>query len=182
MHHLGAINTLSASIEEAEQQHPGIIPDLRQMPTLLLGSNYSGPQRQAPGQDLAAGEPRNLAFGDRDLRTLYMVGNSIFKVPAGNARRATVLNCIRDPMTSTFWRRPFSLSSPSRFAPQHRLYACFMVSRAHPRNRYLGGGPAVHSARSPRFGGGTDDECGSGARRVAGEPASRAPLRVRKYE
>jgi gluconolactonase len=24
--------------------------------------------------------PRNLAFGDRDLRTLYMVGNSIFKV------------------------------------------------------------------------------------------------------
>jgi gluconolactonase len=24
--------------------------------------------------------PRNLAFGDRDLRTLYMVGNSIFRV------------------------------------------------------------------------------------------------------
>ena len=24
--------------------------------------------------------PRNLAFGDSDLRTLYMVGNSIFKV------------------------------------------------------------------------------------------------------
>jgi gluconolactonase len=24
--------------------------------------------------------PRNLAFGDKDLRTLYMVGNSIFRV------------------------------------------------------------------------------------------------------
>ena len=24
--------------------------------------------------------PRNLAFGDNDLRTLYMVGNSIFKI------------------------------------------------------------------------------------------------------
>ena len=24
--------------------------------------------------------PRNLAFGDRDLRTLYLVGNSIFRV------------------------------------------------------------------------------------------------------
>jgi hypothetical protein len=24
--------------------------------------------------------PRNLAFGDRDLRTLYLVGDSIFKV------------------------------------------------------------------------------------------------------
>jgi len=24
--------------------------------------------------------PRNLAFGDSDLRTLYLVGNSIFKV------------------------------------------------------------------------------------------------------
>jgi sugar lactone lactonase YvrE len=24
--------------------------------------------------------PRNLAFGDADLKTLYLVGNSIFKV------------------------------------------------------------------------------------------------------
>jgi sugar lactone lactonase YvrE len=24
--------------------------------------------------------PRNLSFGDADLRTLYMVGNSIFRV------------------------------------------------------------------------------------------------------
>ena len=24
--------------------------------------------------------PRNLSFGDKDLRTLYMVGNSIFRV------------------------------------------------------------------------------------------------------
>ena len=29
--------------------------------------------------------PRNLAFGDTDLRTLYMVGNSIFKVRVDTA-------------------------------------------------------------------------------------------------
>jgi hypothetical protein len=40
--HLGAINLLSASIVKAEQRHPGIIPDLRQTPTLLLGSDYGG--------------------------------------------------------------------------------------------------------------------------------------------
>jgi hypothetical protein len=38
---------LSAAIAKAEQQHPGIIPDLRQTPTLLLGSDYGGMHRSA---------------------------------------------------------------------------------------------------------------------------------------
>src|SRR5882762_7748987 len=45
--HLGALNLLSASIAKAEQRHPGIIPDLRQTPTLLLGSDYGGLHKTA---------------------------------------------------------------------------------------------------------------------------------------
>jgi gluconolactonase len=38
------------------------------------------PQSQLLGRITPPVNPRNLAFGDRDLRTLYMVGNSIFRV------------------------------------------------------------------------------------------------------
>lgn len=45
--HLGAISMLSESIAKAEQRHPGIIPDLRETPTLLLGSDYGGMHKTA---------------------------------------------------------------------------------------------------------------------------------------
>jgi gluconolactonase len=38
------------------------------------------PQGRLLGKISPPVNPRNLAFGDRDLRTLYMVGNSIFRV------------------------------------------------------------------------------------------------------
>jgi gluconolactonase len=38
------------------------------------------PRGQLLGKIAPPVNPRNLAFGDRDLRTLYMVGNSIFRV------------------------------------------------------------------------------------------------------
>ena len=41
------MNLLSASVAKAEQRHPGIIPDLRQTPTLLLGSDYGGMHKTA---------------------------------------------------------------------------------------------------------------------------------------
>ena len=40
--HLGAMNTLSATIASLERRHPGSIPNLRDQPTLLIGSDYSG--------------------------------------------------------------------------------------------------------------------------------------------
>jgi hypothetical protein len=44
---LGASNTISAAIARAEQRHPGLIPDLRSFPTLLVGSDYSGLHKAA---------------------------------------------------------------------------------------------------------------------------------------
>jgi gluconolactonase len=38
------------------------------------------PEGRLLGRITTVVNPRNLAFGDRDLRTLYMVGNSIFRV------------------------------------------------------------------------------------------------------
>jgi gluconolactonase len=38
------------------------------------------PQGRLLGRIAVPVNPRNLAFGDSDLRTLYMVGNSIFRV------------------------------------------------------------------------------------------------------
>jgi hypothetical protein len=40
--HLGVMNTLSATIANLERQHPGSIPNLRDLPTLLVGSDYGG--------------------------------------------------------------------------------------------------------------------------------------------
>lgn len=45
--HLGAMNTLSATIASLERKHPDRIPSLRGQPTLLIGSDYSGFHRGA---------------------------------------------------------------------------------------------------------------------------------------
>ena len=49
------------------------------------GPGYSGvaiysPAGQLLGKIAVPVNPRNLAFGDADMKTLYLVGNSVFKV------------------------------------------------------------------------------------------------------
>jgi len=48
--HLGAINSLCATIAHLERRHPGCIPALRSHPTLLIGSDYSGFHQEAQFQ------------------------------------------------------------------------------------------------------------------------------------
>ena len=38
------------------------------------------PQGKLLGKIHPPVNPRNIAFGDKDLRTLYMIGNSLFRV------------------------------------------------------------------------------------------------------
>lgn len=45
--HLGVMNGLSNAIARSERSRPGVIPDLRGAPTLLLGSDYAGFHRSA---------------------------------------------------------------------------------------------------------------------------------------
>ena len=44
------------------------------------GVQVYSPEGKLLGKISPPVNPRNLAFGDSDLRTLYVVGNSIFKV------------------------------------------------------------------------------------------------------
>ena len=72
--HLGAINTLSTSIAKAERRHPGIIPDLRRMPTLLLGSDYGGMHRSA------------------DFEVISLLASNLEAVPTWDRARTKVRN------------------------------------------------------------------------------------------
>jgi hypothetical protein len=46
--HLGAMNVLSSLIANLEQKYANSVPNLRQQPTLLIGSDYSGSHQAAP--------------------------------------------------------------------------------------------------------------------------------------
>jgi len=47
------------------------------------GVNVYSPNGMLLGRITVPVNPRNIAFGDADLRTLYMVGNSVYRVRLG---------------------------------------------------------------------------------------------------
>ena len=87
--HLGASNLISASIAKAEQRHPGIIPDLRQNPTLLLGSDYGGLHKTA---DFAV---ITLLRHERTVRQIGKGGSRFGLSPSSESRsvREETLGC-----------------------------------------------------------------------------------------